>query len=47
MVLLDAQQLEDSPFQGLSGFRVSHEGVVAGAGLADGLPRRARGRSLS
>ena len=45
-VLLDAKKLEDAPLQGLSGFCVSHEGVVAGAGLANGLPCRACGGSL-
>lgn len=39
VVLLDAQQLEDAPLQGLRRLGVRHEGVVACAGLADRLTR--------
>ena len=46
VVLLDTQQLEDAPLQGLRCLGVRHEGVVAGAGLADRLSGGARRRPL-
>lgn len=46
VVLLDAQQLEDAPLQGLRRLGVRHERVVAGAGLGDGLSGGARRRAL-